>query len=224
MARITTKGVCARCGATLGKRAMANHLKKCLATSEDKTPSSAAQAEVFDLLVQGEGMPFFWLYVTADSGARLQDLDQFLRDIWLECCGHMSVFRIGSTDYFITAAGELGGRSMKATLDSVLAPGLEFTHEYDFGDTTYLRLKVLDKRLSKPNKNKVRLLARNEMPPIKCDSCSQPATQLCQICVQEWADEARFCNECAPRHKCGEDYLLPFTNSPRCGQCGYTGD
>ena len=224
MARITTKGVCARCGAVLGKRAMANHLKKCLATPDDKAKPSTTQTEMFDILVQAEGMPFFWLYVEADADAKLQDLDQFLRDIWLECCGHLSVFRIGGTEYFVTNAGELGGRSMKATLDSVLRPGLEFKHEYDFGDTTYLQLKVLDKRSAPIGKGKVRLLARNEPPTTECDVCGKPATQLCQMCLYEMDGEAHFCDECAPNHKCGDEYMMPVVNSPRCGVCGYTGE
>jgi len=33
-----------------------------------------------------------------------------------------------------------------------------------------------------------------------------------------------LCDECAPKHKCGEDMLLPVVNSPRVGKCGYTGD
>src|SRR5260370_30229280 len=29
----------------------------------------------------------------------MADLDAFLRDIWLECCGHMSAFKVGTTNY-----------------------------------------------------------------------------------------------------------------------------
>jgi len=29
------------------------------------------------------------------DNAALSDLDSFLRDIWLECCGHLSAFEIG---------------------------------------------------------------------------------------------------------------------------------
>ena len=35
--------------------------------------------------------------------------------------------------------------------------------------------------------------------------------------------EGWVCDECAPKHKCGEDMLLPVVNSPRVGMCGYTG-
>jgi len=31
--------------------------------------------------------------------ATLTDLDGFLRDIWLECCGHLSAFDIGTVRY-----------------------------------------------------------------------------------------------------------------------------
>ena len=34
----------------------------------------------------------YWLIIECKENTLLQELDQFLRDIWLECCGHMSIF------------------------------------------------------------------------------------------------------------------------------------
>lgn len=41
----------------------------------------------------------YWLYLEMPARATLTDLDGFLRDIWLECCGHLSAFDIGTVRY-----------------------------------------------------------------------------------------------------------------------------
>jgi len=43
----------------------------------------------------------YWLYLDISMTSTLKSLDAFLREIWLECCGHMSAFY--SRDY-----GEIG--------------------------------------------------------------------------------------------------------------------
>jgi hypothetical protein len=83
-------------------------------------------------MVQGDYSPEYWLHLKISSDAKLKDLDQFLRDIWLECCGHMSLFR-----------QERHELKMGSKLMDVLRPGMELTHEYDFGDTTELLVKVI---------------------------------------------------------------------------------
>lgn len=50
------------------------------------------------LRVEGEH-GLYWLGVEAKASARLRHLDQFLRRIWLECCGHLSKFEIAGVDY-----------------------------------------------------------------------------------------------------------------------------
>ena len=67
----------------------------------------------------------------------------------------------------------------------------------------------------------VQILARNNPPPIPCASCGKPATQVCTMCI--YNGEAWFCDDCTEDHECEEDYFLPVVNSPRVGQCGYTG-
>lgn len=36
--------------------------------------------------------PDYWLHLKVNSNTSLGTLDQFLRNIWLECCGHLSAF------------------------------------------------------------------------------------------------------------------------------------
>ncbi len=65
---------------------------------------------------------------------------------------------------------------------------------------------------------KVRFLARNNMPTVKCTTCSANPKAICSCCY-------RFCcTECVKKHRCGTEGMLPVVNSPRIGVCGYTGE
>lgn len=103
-----------------------------------------------------------------------------------------------------------------------LSEGLEFVHEYDFGSTTVLKLKVLAIHTGAKRKEKVILMARNLPPVFACVECGKQATQLCGCCIYE--EEAFYCDECGAEHECGEDMMLPVVNSPRMGVCGYCGE
>ncbi len=107
---------------------------------------------------------------------------------------------------------------MKIALDKVLADGMKFEHEYDFGSTTTLLLECISER--KGRVDKINILARNNIPDIRC-KCGKPAKEICQYCTG--SEEEYLCEECAKEHKCGEEMLLPFVNSPRTGVCGYCG-
>ena len=148
-------------------------------------------------------------------------LDTFLRNIWLECCGHMSQFDINGERYVSGAARELGARTMHVPLEKVFAPGMTCTYEYDFGTTTELKLRVLAERLGARQREAVQVLARNNPPGFPCVVCGKEATQVCTQCIYE--DEGWLCDTCAPEHACGDELCLPVVNSPRVGMCGYAG-
>jgi hypothetical protein len=218
MPKTTSQGKCQLCKQTVSKQAMTAHLNKCM----DEYLAEGNQ-RIFHLRVEGRGMPEYWLHLAVPASAPLHRLDQFLRDIWLECCGHLSAFHIAGETYESAPEEDpWGGRAkgMSARLESVVTPGSKFTHEYDFGSTTELVLQVLGERQGKMSK--IQLLARNDPPHIPCAECGKPATQVCSQCIYE-GPEAWLCDEHAAEHECGEDYFLPVVNSPRVGVCGYTG-
>jgi hypothetical protein len=221
MARPTSQGKCNLCGKTFGKAAMTRHLEKC---RQENPAGVAGQKRVFHLQVEGRGSPEYWMHIELSADASLKALDGFLRQIWLECCGHLSMFNIGGEAYDIAPEPDPWSgkkpKGMSAKLGDVLALGSKFTHEYDFGTTTELALKVVAERQGAGKG--VRILARNDPPVIPCAECGKPATQVCSQCVYE-GPEAWLCNEHAESHECGEDYFLPVVNSPRVGMCGYTG-
>jgi hypothetical protein len=45
--------------------------------------------------------------------ASLEDLDDFLRHIWLECCGHLSRFQIGERSYSVQPMEEAWGEDFQ---------------------------------------------------------------------------------------------------------------
>ena len=226
MKRSASSGQCGLCGGTFSKASMTRHLTACL----DKTAAAQAGSvvkplKVFHILVEGRYQPEYWMHLEVPVAAKLQTLDQFLRGIWLECCGHMSAFTIAKVTYSSSPSPEsiFGGareQSMAKKLYTVLTPGMPFDHEYDFGSTTNLKLKVAGERTTK-NSGEITILARNNPPLIKCEKCGKPATQVCSGC--SFNEDAWFCDACAPDHECGEEMMLPVTNSPRVGICGYTG-
>jgi hypothetical protein len=225
MAGTQSTGQCELCGKTFNKAAMTRHLQSCTAAAKSsRTAGSrgARAAQAFHLVVEGRYLPDYWLHLEAAAGSTLEDLDGFLRRTWLECCGHMSAFRIGTASY---SGGGFGGdddlfdESMDIPLAQVLQPGSKLKYEYDFGSTTDLVLKVVAVRPAESKRHYIKLLARNLPPPIACDSCQQPATQVCTECP----DDGWLCDACVETHECSEEMRLPVVNSPRVGVCGYTG-
>ncbi|MBI4769175.1 MAG: hypothetical protein HY784_01865, partial [Chloroflexi bacterium] len=148
-----------------------------------------------------------------------------------ECCGHLSAFTIDGVSYEMDTGGidgmwsdMFGGappQSMEVRLDRVLQPGMEFFHEYDFGSTTYLKLRVADQWEGLLPQDELKVLARNHPPPIACNVCGALATEVCTDCM--WGGNGWVCEAHAEEHECGMEMMLPVVNSPRVGVCGYTG-
>lgn len=91
MARRAFKGTCALCGTGVTRARAAAHLKTCAPAHEGR---SGPVRHLLALRVTAVGAPVYWLDIEADADAALSKLDAFLRRIWLECCGHLSMFVI----------------------------------------------------------------------------------------------------------------------------------
>ncbi len=220
MAKSMSKGKCFLCDGIFGKTAMTKHIKSCMKKSMSKTLLEDKKKS-FHIFVEGRYLREYWMHIAAPADITLEALDKFLRNIWLECCGHLSAFTIGSVIYSIRPMKEYGERSMKVALGNLLSPGIKFYHEYDFGTPTRLTLKVVSEIEDEIKNKSIKLLARNEPPEILCESCGKIATQICTQCV--YAGKGWLCDECGQNHRCGEEMLLPVVNSPRVGMCGYVG-
>ncbi len=221
-------GTCRLCGNVYGRRGLTRHLKTCIPKHLDRLRSPrkrARPAPAFHLFVDGYG-PYF-LHLMVSGKATLDDLDAFLRDLWLECCGHLSAFTIGEERYSSFPMDDdffdLREQDMDVPLADVLSPKLSFSYEYDFGSTTELELRVVSAYELVSPKEPIQILVRNEKPVFPCGVCGKAeAVLVCSVCV--WEEEGRLCERCASRHACGEEMLLPVVNSPRTGTCAYTGE
>lgn len=224
MKRAASFGICKLCGERTSKATMTRHLASC-APGHD--PQKGSPVKVFQLRVEGKGAPMFWVDVEIKGDSPLRRLDELLRGVWLECCGHLSAFEIDGARYSVSVDHEFGfnrnEHSMNAKVSHVLSPAQRFGYEYDFGSTTDLSLRVVATRSGVIGRRATRLIARNEAPVWPCVVCQAAATVVCPYCLR--GGEPFFCAVHAPDHECAEeDAFLPVVNSPRMGVCGYTGD
>jgi len=213
---LKSEGICTYCNKTIAGRAMARHLVSCIKRKEvNETERSSGKV----LLLEARALPFF-IYFEIDGSSTLRDIDEFLRSLWLECCGHLSAFTINNIRYCDSESDFMDDeKEMDVAVTEVLKPGMRFIHEYDFGTTTLLEMRVIAERNGE--RGDINILARNNMPNFVCDKCKKEAKEVCPQCV--WEGKGLLCNACAKTHECGEDMLLPLVNSPRTGMCGYTG-
>jgi hypothetical protein len=242
MTTLNSEGKCLFCGETYKKAAISRHLNTHL-----KAKAAANKIGVsFHLRIEAEEM---FLNLWVDGEAKMKSIDDFLRSIWLECCGHMSAFRdrskasrgggmfdiMDAYDYLEqgnikkyeaimeSTAGEV---PMSRKVKDVFYKDYKLEYQYDFGSTTQLKVKAIEVFPFKAEKSIV-LLSRNEPLEILCHDCGKsPASKICTVCMGE--DEYMFCDKCAKKHakKCPDfdDYAqLPVVNSPRMGVCAYEG-
>ena len=210
------RAACPNCGQSYTRSGMGRHLLSCLGPGSGQL-----------LFIESGDKPKYWLFVRAGANATLRDLDELLRGVWLECCGHLSRFNVDGQEYMSQLFEEdrfgFGGRpapkAMTAKLSSVLPKGGRFVHDYDFGSTTRVTGRVLGPVAAQPGEA-VSVLLRNPTPAWTCDRCGKAPTGICPGC---WMISCEQCED-GPC-ECGERWAepLPIVNSPRMGVCGYTG-
>jgi len=226
MAKSNTNGNCYICGAEAGKTVMKNHILKA---------HDGGDEPCFVLVIEGAYNPDYWLIVDIALDKSLSALDTFLRKIWLECCGHMSEFEFVSSkkdadDPMKKAMKLMGFRGLpiktksagKAKKLAAFDEGDKLLHIYDMGSTTETKITLAAKTLRPKQRSAVRLLARNIAPVFPCMECQKSAAFICNECGGAW-ENAYLCADCADKHE-HDDMLLPITNSPRSGECGYCGE
>ena len=206
---------------------MLKHLDSCKERKEQEDKEAGKTVGYFELLITAKYKKTYWLVIEMEDTAKLKDLDQFIRDIWVECCGHLSSFEIDGELYDSSPANDsywqLPAKSMDIQLKKILEIGTQIAYEYDFGSTTELVISVVAHREGKKKKEKVTILSRNNPPEILCS--------LCEKNLAEWVSPEGFydgtpfwCEECLEENDIDEDeFLLPVCNSPRMGVCGYEG-
>jgi len=193
---MATNGNCFMCGKNAAKTAMKNHVLK---------EHNNGDEECCLIKAEGAYNKDYWLFFSVPLSSTLSAVDDFLREIWCECCGHMSAFN---------SSGREVGKSKKL---ATFAKGDKLLYEYDFGSTTEILITITDKISRSKQRDKVLLLARNEPHGEICESCSAPA-----VYENAW-EGGYFCEPCYDDSQ-DETALMPIVNSPRSGACGYDGD
>ncbi len=219
---IKDEGICRSCSRKFSGRAMGKHLSACKEKKQEEEKDTSAgkkTSAIYHLRIWS--FKPYWLHIEIDASAALAYLDNFLKSIWLECCGHMSEFTINGVDYSVdTGMGALWGdnsKSMDVPLVEVLGLRDGFDYVYDFGSSTHLKGQVFGSREG-VLQGTVRILARNSAPQFGCTDCEGQATAICLDC------DDFYCEPCLLEHDCGEEMALPVVNSPRLGVCAYLGD
>ncbi|NCQ17610.1 MAG: hypothetical protein COZ80_10125 [Ignavibacteria bacterium CG_4_8_14_3_um_filter_37_9] len=211
MSQESYEGICCYCNEVVTKRTVGKHIEKCKAKIVfDSQFNNEKNYKYFSLLVEATYGRAYWILVEVSSVLTLKKVDTFLRDIWLECCGHLSAFSIKRNEI-----------AMNKKLYDVYQQGLSLDYEYDFGSTTDLKIKMLA-QIDSSDEKPIRVLAINKKPEILCSSCEKILSVYdCTSCGEQ------VCESCAKTHQCfideGEEYIAERVNSPRSGVCGYEG-
>lgn len=207
------KSICLLCKSEFTAKGMGRHITACLKNHTPKKKETLAKSYCY-LSVRATYNNDYFLFLLVSQNSTLGDLDDFLRKIWLECCGHMSSFSYGKRNEEIP---------MSIKIKQICDIGGPLTYVYDFGDSTKLDVNVF-KEITTSIKisSDIILLSRNAQPLVPCDECGNyPAIHICTEC--QWDDSGWLCEKCAPNHECDDEMFLPVVNSPRTGVCGYSG-
>jgi len=204
------------CREPVSRRGALRHVEGCLRSSG----WPAGEKPSLIITIQGRHDRSYWLVVLARPDATLEDLDSLIRDVWVECCGHMSAFSIGKESYL--SGEDEPGTSMAIPLSGLVPPGSTFSYEYDFGSTTELDLKVIGAIPIMPPEKPICLIARNNPPPFPCDACGNQAEF--SLFDDEDGTLRFFCRECLVSAEPDPECTEIIENSPRTGICGYVED
>ena len=215
------KGKCYYCNKELTERTIKRHMKSCPNMKKvisDEINSSKGTRNQFIISMKDKyDKNTYCIYLLIDENLQLQHLDQFIRHVWVECCGHLSAFYIDGIRYEDNSNDLY---QMNVKLKDALFVGDKFEYEYDFGTTTYIILEVVDKVEVSKNHSQIEIIARNDENHYKCSHCGK------QVEYYSYGTGDYICGDCADdfdedelEELCGD-----YFNSPRDGVCGYVGD
>ena len=164
-----TKGFCKYCGKEYTKGGMLRHLQAC---SKRKirldSERGKRRCRYFEIVILDKYRKAYWLIVEASENTTLKTLDQFIRDIWVECCGHLSAFECNGIQYESDPDPywDEYSENMNYRLKDVVEVGDSISYAYDFGSTTELILNIHSCRDGEKKDNEIVILSRN----ISCQS------------------------------------------------------
>ncbi len=218
---------CRLCSKEVAANQMLRHVKAHL----KKASTADLTKPAYLLKIEAKYAPHY-LYILVSGDMALYELDDFLKAIWLDCCGHMSGFNLpGRRTNNKLDEDDFGGLSMNLTAGEIFSLEKKLDYQYDYGSTTHLSISSKEQyKVKFPNRGRgILLLARNEAPVFDCGTCGNEAeVKTGGFCLEcNYDGKSPFvCASCIPEHKCEEYGDTPFTitNSPRMGVCAYDGN
>ena len=200
---------CYLCGQDLPRQRTKLHLQRCIPRTTGARAllrNSHQNNEHTGIHLLAHNPPYR-LDLAVDNSSTLQDLDQFLRNVWMECCQHISQFvrelpgawsknrTIYTSDFQRSGPPLISQAITEETFHNLAVPTktlmpskLPIKYEYDLGDTTNLTLVNLGYFLGLPDlvpslqehdTQNIRTIARNLMPEL-CWTCGEQAA-LCAV-------------------------------------------
>jgi len=207
------KAKCYYCNKELTEKNIKKHMKNCSEMKksiDEKKINDKKQRNQFILAIKSKYVnDEYCIYLSIAGTLGLVHIDQFLRDIWVECCGHLSSFKIKGKSY--------QDNQMNTQLNDILDIDEKFEYEYDFGSTTHLMLEVVDIIQVPSSFSQVEIIARNNEIRHECEICGTEAKHF------DYEKDRWECENCVDKD---DDMIIEFNycNSPRDGVCGYEGN
>ncbi|MGM0379809.1 MAG: IS1096 element passenger TnpR family protein [Bacillota bacterium] len=167
---MSEKVKCNVCGKEYTNRGITRHLKSC---PEIHKNDSEGNYKYYTLKIKDVYKTNFFLFINVSSEITLGQLDQFLRDIWVECCDHLSSFHYNNQYYDINRF--TGSFSINLKLEKLLDKKNSILYEYDFGSTTKLKIELKEEFFDKKRDSLIEIYARNKMPKYLKENYDNPA-------------------------------------------------
>lgn len=219
------KGRCYICNNIYQNNGVTRHIKSCLKKTKEAEIDRGNNDNTYLIKVTDRYNFYYYLYLMVDKCVLLNELDQYLKEIWVECCGHLSNFTIDQIRYEKHPDYDWKDtEDMNVEIGRVLTPGTTFSYTYDYGSSTELELKVMEEYKPLFDEKGIYLLGRNMPLEHKCEFCSNKAEV--QFIDLNYGAQGFLCNSCEKNMQSeeGEEvYFSNIINSPRVGVCGYDG-
>ena len=108
MRGVEAAGIAQALSETVPGNRIRRHLMRCIEACTGLSPSRDVRRKdrrrtslkTAHISVHSREQPH-WLELGVRCDATLRDLDKFLRSLWLECCGHLSQFKINDVTYSV---------------------------------------------------------------------------------------------------------------------------
>ena len=154
-------GTCNICGETVQGNRIRRHLLRCIETqtglksSQDPRRKDRRRTalKTAHISIRSREHPH-WLELGIRCDATLHELDRFRRALWLECCGHLSHFKIHGVIYSVMVPmpgerrrfdpmdeEEAAWQHLGKSVNAAIPPLSKFEHEFDYGTPTELELE-----------------------------------------------------------------------------------